>query len=374
MLMIALSAGRPRSGTFSRSLLRLYVAAALLAVAGSASAQALPVIVSQVARENVADRIEAIGTLFANETARLTATITETISDVRFSDGQRVSAGDVLVAMTNREQLAQLDEARAAVEEARLQYDRVSELAASRQAAQSMLDERRRDLDTTRARLRAVESRLADRLIRAPFDGVVGLRNVSVGSLLTPGTVVAILHDDSTMKLDFSVPETLLGRLEVGLPVTARTRAFSEHDFNGEISSIDNQVDPITRSVQVRALIPNQDRMLRPGMLMTLEIDTRRRESMVIPEEALLPQGRDNFVMVVRGDGDEARAERRRVELGARRAGAVEVLSGLEVDERVVTHGNFRLSDGQRVQVRATAAIGDSVRDALAELPSPSDG
>ena len=180
--------------TLFKSALRWLLGCALggmLAVPAAAQPTPLQVAAEPVREVRIASRIAALGTLHANETAVLAANLTETISQINFSDGQRVRAGDILVALTNREQLAQLDEARTGVADAERQLERAQQLVASKYVSRQELDDRTREFNIAKARLRAVEARLADRLIRAPFDSVVGLRQVSVGTLLTPGMPVA---------------------------------------------------------------------------------------------------------------------------------------------------------------------------------------
>ena len=228
---------------------------------------ATPVIVAEARLEPVAERIEALGTLRANESVGITSNVTETISVVHFDDGQRVSEGAMLVEMTSAEEHALLEEAQARVAEAQSQYDRVRSLVAQGSASESLLDERKRDLDTARAMLVALESRLADRVVKAPFDGVVGLRNISRGALVEPGDLITTLDDDSVMKLDFTVPSLYLAQLKPGLQIQARARPYGERAFDGVVRGIDTRIDPVTRSVQVRALLPNPARALRPGLL-----------------------------------------------------------------------------------------------------------
>jgi len=313
-------------------------------------AKLAPVIVSEVRVDRFVDRVEALGTLKANESVSVTANVTETVSAIHFDDGQRVKAGQVLVEMTSAEEHALLEEGRVRAAEAERQYERVKSLVAQRSASESLLDERKRDLDTTRALLVAIESRLADRLVKAPFAGVLGLRNISPGALVEPGDLITTLDDDSVMKLDFAVPSIFLTALEPGLGIEARARAYGDHSFEGEIRSVDSRVDPVTRSIQVRALIPNPDRTLKPGVLMQVELLRNPRDALVVPESALLQQGRDHFVMLV-GEGDKA--ERRQIQTGARRPGEVEVIEGLAVDDRVITHGNDKARPGQQVRVQA---------------------
>lgn len=340
--------------------IRTVVSLGILLWLSAASAQAVDVIVARAQATELADPIESLGTLRANETADLTTSITEIIAEIRFRDGERVSAGQVLVALTNREQLAELAAAEASVEEAQRQFQRVQDLADRGQESRAILDQRQRELNTARAQLQAVEARLSDRLIVAPFDGVLGLRNVSVGSLLSPGTVVTTILDDSVMKVDFSVPELFLALIEPGLAIEARSSAFADRTFHGRITGLSNQVDPVTRSFRIRAEIPNDERILRPGMLMNVTLQTGSREAVIVPEEAILSRGRNHYVFIV----DEARetaVRRRDVELGRRYPGRVEIRGGLNAGESVVVHGGFRLSDGDRVSVRAVVEPGQSL-------------
>ncbi|SDU09401.1 efflux RND transporter periplasmic adaptor subunit [Halopseudomonas salegens] len=348
-------------------LLRTLVPLVLSGSAGLAVAQPpAPVLVVAAEQRHLSTDIQALGTLMANETAVVTANLTETISSIHFSDGQRVKAGDLLVELNNREQQAQLEEARVALANAEGQLQRARQLVESRFLSNQELEDRQREYDIARARIQAVEARLADRQIRAPFDSVVGLREVSVGSLLTPGTPVATLHDDSVMKLDFRVPETRMAELRSGLMISATSGAWPDTLFEGEISVLDNEVDPVTRTVRVRALIPNPQGLLRPGMLMSVRIASLPRQSLVIPEEALLPRGLRQFVMRLdAGEDGGWSVTRQQVELGQRFAGYVEILSGLAADDKVVSHGGFKLRPGQSVSIKAELDIGQSVADTL---------
>ncbi|MCB1924378.1 MAG: efflux RND transporter periplasmic adaptor subunit [Gammaproteobacteria bacterium] len=325
---------------------------------------ATPVVVAAATQQRFEDRIEALGTLRANESVELTATVTETINALHFNDGQRVDAGQVLVEMTSEEEHAQLTEARALVDEVERQYQRVQSLASQGTAAKALLDERSRERQTARARLNAIESRLSDRLIKAPFAGIVGLRNISIGALVEPGDAITTLDDDSIMKLDLSVPSVYLGALRPGLAVKATTSAYPERAFSGEVSSVDSRVDPVTRAVVVRVRLPNDERLLKPGMLMQVTLLKNPRDALVIPESALLPLGREQFVLRVVSEGDTHKVERRKVTIGSRRPGQVEILDGLAIGDRVVTHGTMSAKPGKAVEVRAV----DSGAQPLTEL------
>lgn len=326
----------------------LAITAVLLLAAGPAAA-ATAVIVAEARVQQIDDRIEALGTLKANESVQLSSSITETVGAIHFDDGDRVAAGTLLVEMTSDEENAQLEEARATVDEARRQYERVQSLQQQGTAAASLLDERRRDLETARARLGAIESRLKDRLIKAPFAGVIGLRNVSLGALVEPGDPIATLDDDSRMKLEFPVPSLYLDSLRTGLPVLAATAAYGAREFRGEVTAIDSRIDPVTRTVLVRAVLPNADRSLRPGLLMQVNLLRNIRQGLVIPEEALVPLGDRQFVLVVDGNT----VAQREVRLGARRPGQAEILDGLVAGDKIITHGTTRVKPGDQIDIVA---------------------
>jgi len=332
------------------------------------------VFVTQARLATIEDRIEALGTLRANESVELTTAVTETVTALHFDDGDRVSAGQLLLEMTSSEEHAQLQEARATVDEAQRQYQRIRSLQEKQTAAESLLDQRKREWDTGRARLAAIESRLADRLLHAPFAGVLGLRKVSVGALLEPGDVITTLDDDSVMKLDFPVPAIYLGALVPELQITATTRAWEGQRFTGQVKSIDSRVDPVTRTVIVRALLPNPEHTLRPGMLMQVELLNRQREAIVIPEECLVPQGDRQFVFVVDPAADNS-VEQRAVRIGTRRPGEAEVVDGLAVGELVITDGTLKVRAGSKVAIRAvddgSTPIHELLESRPAETPAP---
>ncbi len=354
-----------------RRLVRLLLVTLIfLSVADVANTAPPPtgVIVAEARLERFVDSVEALGTLRANESVALTVSVTETVTAIHFEDGDRVQAGKVLVEMTSREEHALLEEARATVVEAKQQYQRIKSLVAQDTAAKSLLDERRREWLTAQARLTAIESRLADRLVHAPFSGVVGLRNISVGALVEPGDVITTLDDISVMKLDFSVPSTYLGTLEPGLAIVARTRAYANREFRGEVKGIDSRVDPVTRSIVVRALLPNENGELKPGMLMQIELLANPREGLVIPEESLMPQGEKQYVLVV-NESDGNKVMRREVRLGGRRPGEVEVLKGLAPGDKVITDGTIKVRPGQQVAIRAVHDGTRSLRELLDAKP-----
>jgi membrane fusion protein, multidrug efflux system len=340
-------------------MMRRILVLSLLAVAAAQAQPKQPtVLVAEARTEPFADRVEALGTLAANESVDLTAKVTETVTSLDFTDGQRVKKGDILATMHAEEARALLGEAESNTEESRRQFERTKQLSASGAASTAQLDEARRIYETARARQLAIQSRINELTIEAPFDGVVGLRNISVGAVVRPGDLITTIDDDSVMKLDFSVPSTFLPVLVPGTPIEARARAFGGKTFAGEIRTVASRIDPVTRTVVVRAEIPNPERLLKPGLLMTIVLQANERPAVVIPEEALLPAGRRNFVMLVEPGTDGPVARKVAVTTGARRAGEVEILDGLQAGQSVITHGALKAADGAPVTVEA-AQTGD---------------
>ncbi len=343
-------------------------------MSGAGATEGPAVIVSEARLESFVDQVEALGTLRANESVVITSSVSDIVSAVHFDDGERVKTGQVLVELSSAEERAELLEAEATVAEARSQHERVLELARKGTEAKALLDERRRQLDTALARRKVVESRLRDFTVRAPFAGVVGMRNISMGALVAPGDNITTLDDDSVMKLEFSVPSVFLPTLRPGLKISATTSAYGERLFTGKVHSVDSRVDPVTRSVLVRAVVPNPDRSLKPGMLMSVLLQKDPRQAVVIPESALLPQGRVQHVLVVDPSADN-RVERREVQVGARRPGQVELTSGLAAGELVITRGHERARPGVNVVIQATEAGNRSLKSMVgdeAEAPGAS--
>lgn len=310
------------------------------------------VIIQPVTLIPVHTELEAIGNLYANESIEITANLNKKITGINFNDGQRVKQGHILVEMTSHEERALLAEARVNSDEAKKQWERVDSLAKTGAASQSLLDQRLREYEAAQARYNAIESRLKDLLLQAPFAGVVGLRQVSVGALVSPGEVITTLNDDSKMKLDFTVPSVYLSSLSQGLIVKAKTRDLNNKVLTGTVASVDNQIDPVTRAVKVRAILENPEHELKQGMLMEVTLKTKERQSLVVSESALMPLASNNFIFVVKETPEKQFiVERKKVEIGQRLVGSVEIISGVVEGEKVVTHGVQKLRAGQLVKI-----------------------
>ncbi|MFO1428193.1 MAG: efflux RND transporter periplasmic adaptor subunit [Steroidobacteraceae bacterium] len=259
--------------------------------------------------------------------------------------------GQVLVELDSAQARADLAAADAALTESTSLYNRSRELLATQAVSKSQFDQIEATKKANEARVAAARARLEDTVIRAPFSGRVGLRRVSVGSLVNPGTAITTLDDTSVIKVDFAVPENFISAVQEGLMLGATTTAYPGRVFKGRVASVDSRVDPNTRSVTVRAVVPNPEALLKPGMFLNVELVRDQRSALVIPEEALVPEQQRQFVFVV-ADG---RASKREVQIGARRPGSVEVLSGLARGERIVVEGTIKLRDGGPVRDLALA-------------------
>jgi membrane fusion protein (multidrug efflux system) len=314
--------------------------------AGRPQPQLPLVAVARVSRDSIFDAVEALGTAQANESVTLTAKVTDTVRRVNFEDGDYVEAGTVLIELTNQEEEAALAEARANLEDVESQLRRLEDLSSRGLTAASELDVARSRAAANRARLNSVVARLSDRLILAPFSGLLGFRQVSPGTLLSPNTPITSIDDISVIKLDFTVPETFLGTMTPGARIVAKSVSFPGREFEGTVRTVGSRVDPVTRAITVRALIENADRALRPGMLLTVEVVTAERQALVVPESAVFQV--QNRAYVYLADGDTARQQQ--IEVGGRRFGVVEVLSGLEEGDLVVVEGTIKLRDGAKMR------------------------
>ncbi|HEY6642154.1 efflux RND transporter periplasmic adaptor subunit [Povalibacter sp.] len=305
-----------------------------------------PVVTAPVTSRSLGTEIEAVGTARANESVDVTSKSSNIVTAIHFKDGDFVRRGAVLVELDSAEARATLAEAQAALADSESQFNRSRELYAQKALSVSQLEQIEATLKGNRARVNAADARLADTVIRAGFDGRTGFRRVSVGSLISPGTVITTLDDASVIKLDFTVPETYFYLLKTGLPVTAKSAGLPNRSFEGKVTNIDSRIDPVTRSLTVRAEIPNRDGLLRPGMFMTVALQGNVTPTLLVPEAAIIPEQGRMYVLVVDGNV----AHRREVMIGRRRPGEVEIVNGLQEGERVVVEGTQNLRDGDAVR------------------------
>ncbi|HEU4466744.1 MAG TPA: efflux RND transporter periplasmic adaptor subunit [Agromyces sp.] len=307
----------------------------------------VPVVVgeSRIVRQRL--QVEALGTAGANESIDVTAKVSNLVTAVRFAEGQQVRKGDVLVELDGAQARADLAVAQAALTESAAQLKRSRELYQTKVLSDQQIEQIVATHAANQARVASARARVSDTVIRAPFSGRVGLRRVSVGSLVEPGAVITTLDDTQTIKLDFTVPEIVVASMKPGLEVRATSVAYPGQTFDGRVASVDSRVDPQTRSVTVRAALPNDRGLLKPGMFLTVKLERGEADVLVVPEESLVPEQGDVYVYVVR-DGTAAK---RKIQTGQRQVGTVQVTAGLEPGESVVTEGTQKLRDGATVEV-----------------------
>lgn len=306
----------------------------------------MPVVAADVVFVPMADRIEAVGTASADKSATLTATVTEAVVATRFEEGQPVTAGQVMIQLDDAEEQATFEEARKA-------YERYAALAKTSAASVARRDQEKARMDVAQARAR-------DRQIVAPFDGVAGLRRVNVGDTVSAGTAMTTVDSVDPVKVRFSIPEIHMSAIAPDQTIEARSAAWPGEVFQGTVSAVDSRIDPVTRAVAVKAVIPNPDMKLRPGLLMTVSVLNNPRQALAVPEQALIETGTAQSVMAIGTDG---KAEMRPVRPGVRQAGFVEILSGLKEGEQVIIEGLQKVQPGMPVKAAQVKSIGESIKD-----------
>jgi membrane fusion protein (multidrug efflux system) len=330
---------------------------------GAGGGPVIPVVATPSRTEHLSLEVEALGTARASESIDVTAKVSNLVTAIRFTEGQQVRKGDILVELDGAQARADLAVADAALKESASQLQRSRELYETKVLSDQQIEQIESTYSANVARVAAARSRLSDTIIRAPFNGRVGLRRASVGGLVAPGTVITTLDDTSTIKLDFTVPERVVAAMKPGLTLEARSVAYPDQVFEGKVASVDSRVDPNTRSVIVRALVPNDDGLLKPGMFLNVHLSRGTADVLVVPEESLVPEQGDVFVYVVQ----DGKASKRRIQTGQRTVGNVQVTDGLQAGEVVVTEGTQKLRDGASVSVaeptappkRSAAAAGE---------------
>jgi membrane fusion protein (multidrug efflux system) len=325
----------------------------LLAFAQAGGPPFIPVNMMKVAASPVSTTVNAVGALIAEDSVVLRPEIDGRIATLLFKEGQPVSKGAVLVVLDSAEQRAHVAAAQADMKLAESRYKRNEELVAQNFITKQALDEARANLDIMRARLLQEQVALDKTIIRAPFNAVVGLRQVSAGAYVKKGDDIVRLDALGTLKLEVPVPETYLPLVHIGLPVTLTVDALPGQSFSGKVHAIDPVVDPVSRNVRVRARIANPKGQLKPGMFARATADLGGKTSAILlPEQVIVPRSDGNYVfLAVNG-----KAELRKVTLGKREPGRVEIVSGVAVGDTVVLDGQIKLRPGVPVVTLDQAA------------------
>ncbi|HXV07340.1 MAG TPA: efflux RND transporter periplasmic adaptor subunit [Burkholderiales bacterium] len=308
----------------------------------------LPVKAVQVTVGEVQADVSAVGSLLAEESVIIRPELDGRVVDIHFAEGQHVAKGAKLVTLDPAEYRAQLAQADAQVRTDAQRYERAKELLAQKFISQEAVDLAKNNLDRSEALHSEAQVRLSKAIITAPFSGTVGLRLISPGAYVEKGTDIVRLDNISSIKLDFRVPELYAAQVRPGQQVAVRLDAFPGEQFTGRIFAMEPVVDEKTRTILLRARVPNQGLKLKPGMFVrvALTLETRKN-AILVPEPAIWPQGQDSFVFRVEG----GKAMLTKVEIGARRPGEVEIIAGLSPNDTVVTEGQMKLRDGAPVMV-----------------------
>ena len=307
----------------------------------------MPVEVAHAERGMVQDRFEAVGTIEAIDAITVVSEIDAVVLNIPFREGGELKAGDLIAQLDDSQPKAEVARAEALLAQSTSSYERVKKVVEQKAAAQQDLDDAAAGLKVAEADRDLARARLAKTRITAPFDGIVGTRQVSKGAFLRAGQPITELADIDAMRVHFSAPERFLARLKPGAAVTVSTTAYQDVELTGTIVAVEPILDAQTRSARVVARVPNTQRRFRPGMSANITaILSERSDAITIPNEAVFSSGNETLVFVVKPDSTVARVA---LTLGTRTATAVEVLAGLEPDAIVVRAGHQKLFEGARV-------------------------
>jgi len=335
---------------------------------GAAPAGSVPVEVAKVAQQPMPQTITAVGSLRSDESIVVRPEVAGRVSAIRFQEGQRVAKGATLVMLDPAINQAEVQQSRANLKLAQGKYDRAVDLAKSNFISGQAKDEAENNLRVAEAGLQLAEAKLAKTEIKAPFSGIIGLRVVSIGDYVKEGADVVNLESIDPLKVDFRVPETYLKQVQVGQSLQVQLDAVPGKTFDGKVFAVNPLVDAAGRSIVIRALVRNSDTSLRPGMFARVRLITRdEQNALVIPEQAIVPQGDEQYVFRV----TDGKANRVKIAVGQRRDGLVQVLNGLAPNDVIVTAGQLKIRDGVPVSVASNATAASPAKADNAPVPVP---
>lgn len=315
---------------------------------GSGEGQAVLVEAVKVMTAPLPQTITAVGSLRSDESVVVRPEVAGRVSSILFKEGQRVAKGAPLVRLDTSINDADVKQAHANYTLAKSKYERAVDLQKQNFISAQARDEAENNFKVAEAALALAEAKFAKTEIRAPFTGVIGLRSVSVGDYVKEGADIVNLEAIDPLKVDFRVPEIYFAQIRVGQPLEITLDAMPARTFTGQVYAVNPLVDAAGRSVVVRAQVRNPDTTLRPGMFARVKLITRdERDALVVPEQALVPQGQDQYIFRV----IEGRAQRVKVQVGQRRDAKAEIVTGLDAQDLVVTAGQLKLRDGTEVKV-----------------------
>jgi membrane fusion protein, multidrug efflux system len=321
-----------------------------LAQAEDTKSAAVPVEAAKVVAAPLSEQVTAVGTLLSNEAVTVSSEIPGRLKEIHFQEGQPVEQGAPLFTLDDSVYRAQLDDAEAKLKLAEQTNKRTSTLFSNKYATAQSADEATSNLAVSTAATELARVQLEKTRIVAPFSGIVGLRHVSVGEYITAGQALVNLEAIDPVKADFRVPEKFLPAIRVGQTIRIKVDAFPDASFEGKVYAIDPKLDVSGRSLLVRALVPNNDQRLRPGLFARVTVLLQLKEdALSVPEQAIVPQGDSQYVFKI----VDGKAKLTEVVTGTRREGRVEIVEGLSVGDEVVTAGQLKIRDGSAVSVVA---------------------
>lgn len=340
---------RGRRGSFGWWLLAAGIAFACSpAPAQDNKAAAVPVEAAKVVAAPLSEQVTAIGTLLSNEAVIVSSEIPGRLKEIHFQEGQPIEQGSPLFTLDDSVYRAQLADAEARLKLAEQTHKRTSQLFTNKYATAQSADESASNLAVNTATVELARVQLEKAHIVAPFAGIVGLRHVSVGEYITAGQALVNLEAIDPVKADFRVPEKFLPAIRVGQTIRIKVDAFPEDSFEGKVYAIDPRLDVAGRSLLVRAMVPNTDQRLRPGLFARVTVLLQLKEdALSVPEQAIVPQGDSQFVFKI----VDGKAKLTKVVIGTRREGRVEIVEGLAAGDQVVTAGQLKIRDGSAVSV-----------------------
>jgi len=335
---------------------------------GAGPGASVPVEVAKVVQQPMPQTITAVGSLRSDESIVVRPEVAGRVSAIRFQEGQRVAKGATLVMLDPAINAAEVQQSRANLKLAQSKYDRAVDLAKSNFISGQAKDEAENNLRVAEAGLQLAEAKLAKTEIKAPFSGIIGLRVVSIGDYVKEGADVVNLESIDPLKVDFRVPETYLKQVQVGQSLQVQLDAVPGKTFDGKVFALNPLVDAAGRAIVIRALVRNPDTSLRPGMFARVRLITRdEQNALVIPEQAIVPQGDEQYVFRV----TDGKANRVKIAVGQRRDGVVQVLNGLAPNDVVVTAGQLKIRDGVPVSVASNATAASPAKADNAPVPVP---
>ncbi len=319
---------------------------------------------TRVRRDTWQPTLSAVGSLVANKGVTVANEIAGVVRSIGFSSGQQVSRGDLLVQLDDDVDRAELASLIAARRLAEITFKRMKKLVREKTVSQSDYDEARATLDGATALVTSKRASIAKKAVRAPFSGVLGIRQVDIGQYLKPGSGIVSLQTLNPMYVDFSLPEKQLASVHTGQPVTVSVRAYPEKTFSGQISAVSPGISTTTRSVRLRALLENPQQMLRPGMFAKVQTHLASRSGVLsLPERAIAYNPYGNTVFLISEKDGSLFVQNRQVQTGEVRAGRIEIISGLTEGDRVVSDGLNKLRNGQSVRIDNTVRLEAAPRE-----------